>query len=240
MVCPEEQWGITMSEEIIVINDEDLDVIEITLDELYYDSQVITILASELDATPIIIAETDIQGGIEITPNDVKLFEEFMKPIIITPDDIDVSELDEFTPDNYHGTKKGVSEKILKEGWRVGDGNAVGSGVYFSVGGDSISRRHAKPELIKAKIAWGNVAYMDDRNFQVDLNEWCRNNGRARGGDAITGWGLSNGYHCVMQSKSQRPTVGVMLGRRGTYIKHKRIQIVEVKDVTTGNVRRYS
>lgn len=145
------------------------------------------------------------------------------------------------TEDNFHGTSSGVAERILREGWIIGSGNAIGSGIYFSVGAETHARSYARPELIHARIAWGKIAHWDDPKVQQEYTQWCREHRCTPCGDAITEWALATGYRTLLQSKTHKPTIGVFLypqtARTGRKLVTPHIRILEVKDVNTGRVR---
>lgn len=167
-------------------------------------------------------------------------------PLKITLEDVvnlppSVLEEGPVTEDNFHGTSTGVAEKIMHEGWIIGHGNAIGSGVYFSVGVETHARSYAHPELIHARIAWGKIAHWDDSKVQQEYTQWCREHRRAPCGDVITEWALATGYRTLLQNKTHKPTIGVFLypqtARTGRKLVTPHIRILEVKDVNTGRVR---
>jgi len=187
-------------------------------------------------------------GVIRITPPDTEAFVIRLDPpeierILskIPPEEaiiIRVDEVLEYTDDNFHGTREGIPAKIEQEGWVVGNGTGVAAGVYFSVGRDSIALSYARPCLIRARVDWGNVAYLDDREVQRKYNDWCRRKRRTPCGDALTEWGREERYHSVMQSRTGRPTIGVMLHPRTSGRQRfmtPRIQIAEVRCLANQN-----
>lgn len=172
----------------------------------------------------------DVPGPLKITLEDV---------INLPSSTIEIE--GPITEDNFHGKGSGVAEKIVREGWIIGGGNAIGSGVYFSVGAETHAHSYARPELIHARVAWGKIAYWDDPKVQQEYTQWCRDNHRTPCGDTITEWGLATGYRTLLQSKTHKPTIGVFLypqtARTGRKLITPHIRILEVKDVNTGRVR---
>lgn len=141
---------------------------------------------------------------------------------------------------SFHGTSdKGNVESICRDGWRVGDGNGLGSGIYFGFEPERGGRKKngnkrnipvpglpfssntladhymgGEGALILAEVDWGNFANWDDMNVHHAFNDWFQKNGTTfanNGGDCITGWGLANGYRSV---KSPNGGYGVMLQHR--------------------------
>lgn len=129
--------------------------------------------------------------------------------------------------DCFHGTSLEAARKIRDEGFRVGGGAALGSGIYFAVGGMSIARSFAKsdrPCIIHARVYWGKVAYLDDKKLPAPF----------RGsGDRPTQAALKAGYHSFITTPKyspQSPAVGIVLETQNKYVKPPRIEIIELLD----------
>jgi hypothetical protein len=128
--------------------------------------------------------------------------------------------------DCFHGTSWAAAEKISREGFRVGSGGAVGAGIYFSLGGMSIARSYAngRPCIIRARVHWGNVAYADDSGFPPSMKG---------SGDAVALAAKRLGYDALVlcsEFSRSKPTIGIVLGTIGSYIKPPRIEVVELID----------
>jgi hypothetical protein len=140
----------------------------------------------------------------------------------------------DYSPFNFHGTPSKQNVKsILREGWKVGNGNALGSGIYFGfIPGTKKGDKNKVPvpgldyksktaadgyasysgALIIAEVDWGNFANWEDSTVSQDFSNWCAGNKtRFSGGDALTEWGLTNGYGSV---KCPSSGYGVMLQHR--------------------------
>ena len=129
--------------------------------------------------------------------------------------------------DCFHGTSLEAAKKIQREGFCVGHGNALGSGIYFSVGGITIAKSYAKsakPCIVHASVHWGKVAYLDDKNLPAGI----------RGsGDGPTKAALKVGYHSFITTEkysSKQPAVGIILATQGQYVKPPRIEVIELLD----------
>ena len=129
--------------------------------------------------------------------------------------------------DCFHGTSLEAARKIRKEGFRVGGGAMLGSGVYFAVGGMSVAKGYAKgnqPCIVHARVYWGKVAYLNDKMLPATF----------RGsGDSPTQAALKAGYHSFITAPKyspRSPAVGIVLAARGQYVKPPRIEIVELLD----------
>jgi len=109
-----------------------------------------------------IVVPTSSQGKIRISRQQV----DEAKPITIVFDRSKL--LGPFRDDNWHGGKCELND-ILENGWLVGNGRGTGAGVYFSVGADSIAKEYASTILIRAKVAWGNIAYWDNGEYAQRL-----------------------------------------------------------------------
>lgn len=220
----------------IKIDAEDLAVpeIEITNDDLRAEVTSLELLALTFEdlikfsRSEISIDEKDLPPIIQIRMTD-------LPPIIhikmadLPPD------LNFMTTECYHGTSWAAAEEIRKEGFKVGAGAASGAGIYFSVGGMSIARSYAKtikPCIVHARVNWGKVAYLDDPKIP----------GNFKGsGNRPTIAALSAGYDSFIAtskfSKSQ-PTVGIVLGKIGSYIRPPRIEVVELIDPNAKRPKR--
>lgn len=141
---------------------------------------------------------------------------------------------------NFHGTRDRKNiQSICRDGWRVGDGNGLGSGIYF---GFQPQRPGQKKKtntsqipvpglpyksqtladhyvgnngaLILAEVNWGNFANWDRKDVHQDFKNWCgKNKGKFKynNGDYMTEWGLARGYRSI---KSPNGGYGVMLQHR--------------------------
>lgn len=184
-------------------------VIEITFDDLLkYVSQEISI--DEKDLPPIInIRMADLPPILDIKLADLPPDFNFM------------------TTECYHGTSWQAAEKIRKGGFKVGHGSALGSGIYFSVGGISIARGYAKgtqPCIIRARVDWGRVAYLDDSKLPRNLKG---------GGNRVTKAAINAGYNSFINSSKyskSKPAIGIVLGAIGTTIRPPRIEVIELME----------
>ncbi len=188
---------------------------------------------TEEDLIPLIsIGEADLPEAIIIDEEDL--------PEIICINDTDLPEivrislkdlvpnqdLNQSSTDCFHGTSLQAAKQIQKEGFRVGPGNAFGSGIYFAVGAVSIAEAYKKsstPCIIRARVNWGNVAYMDQPSVHNKLY--------GMRGDKLTNKALSMGYDSVIQCSEysqENPTIGIVLGKRGSYIRPPKIQVLEL------------
>lgn len=148
---------------------------------------------------------------------------------------------DDERPFCYHGTKSVANaESICRDGWRVGSGNALGTGIYFGYKVNSKKKNKAhipvpgklfssqttadgyawgNGALVITQIDWGKVANLSKPADAQAFQKWKntnRNKLRGNNGDYITDWALSAGYHSVKQPNSG---VGVMLQPRFEYTK---------------------
>jgi hypothetical protein len=155
---------------------------------------------------------------IRIFPNDL------VKKIIINYSDLPKDgKFNYITTECYHGTSLPAAKRIIKEGFRVGPGNLFGSGIYFSIGGISIAKNYlkGKPCIIRARVDWGNVAYLDHK-IGTKLHG---------GGHCLTRKALKMGYDSIITNSSfsaDAPTVGIILGHMNTFIGPPRIDILEL------------
>lgn len=137
------------------------------------------------------------------------------------------ADLNRMTTECYHGTSRAAAERIRRGGFRVGSGMAMGSGIYFWVGDVGRAKSYTKEEpcIIRARVDWGRVAYLDDPNTPKSFK---RGSGESR-----TGAALDLGYTSFV-SKSEfstsSPAIGIVLGKKGSYIKPPRIEVIELID----------
>lgn len=127
----------------------------------------------------------------------------------------------------FHGTSRQAAEQIRKNGFRVGSGNVMGSGIYFSVGGVSIARSYTKGEpcIIRARVDWGRVGYLDDTDVIKKIGHG--------GGDSRTVKAIGAGYSSLISSSKysiKSPAIGIVLGKMGTVIRPPRIEVLELID----------
>lgn len=202
------------------------------------DLQVLTISAEDL--AQVHVPESSI---LVVTATDLAEFERQM--LRVNPDDLPPlihlrlkdlpsimrigleelpSDLSGATTECYHGTSSANAERICKEGFRVGPGAALGAGIYFSVGAIGVARSFARGGfgLIRARVHWGKVAYLDDPKTPAKFKG---------GGEAVTRAALAEGYQSFLQSSKysqQQPTIGVVLGTIGSYIRDGRIEVLEL------------
>lgn len=196
----------------------DIPLICITNDDL---PPIIYISEEDLPET-LQIDEKDLPEILRITMKDLPDFVRI--GIQDLPPDRDLTNV---TMECYHGTSMEAAKSIKINGFKVGPGNAYGSGIYFSVGGMSIAQGYLKgtPCIIKAQVDWGSVAYLDDSKTSSTLG--------FQGGDAKTDKALSLGYDSFLSSSkysNQTPAIGVVLGKQGAFIKPPRITVLELID----------
>jgi hypothetical protein len=195
------------------------------------DRNSIRITKSEL--TPFIFISDDdlpelITIGKEDLPDIVQITKKDLPEIIrislndLVPD----QDLSNTSTDCFHGTSLKAARNIQNEGFRVGPGNVFGSGVYFAVGAVSIAdsyRKSRQPCIIRARVNWGRVAYFDERKVNRKLGGFS--------GDKLTSKALSMGYDSIIQCShysKDKPTIGIVLGKKGSYIQPPRIEVVEL------------
>ena len=143
--------------------------------------------------------------------------------ITISFDDLP-ADLSNAITDCYHGTSKAAAEKIVRSGFKVGCGSGMGSGVYFAVGaiGCSSAYRRGNGVIIRAKVHWGNVFYLDDKNCPREL---------IGTGDGVVTSAKKLGYDSLIQTRKyskNNPTVGVVLAKRDTFIKPPQIEVIDI------------
>lgn len=211
------------------------EILRVTLEDLPAVGQQDLDLDAD-DALPIAISLSDLSDGVlAITLRDLATADQHVihiarkdLPPIMKIRQADLPpDLNHMTTECYHGTSRGAAEQILRQGFRVGGGNALGSGIYFSIGGMTIARGYTKtaqPCIIRARVGWGKVAYLDDPKLPAGL----------RGsGDSVTERALRIGYHSFLTSgkfSQSAPAIGIVLGKQGSHITPPRIEVVELID----------
>ncbi|REG11418.1 poly(ADP-ribose) polymerase family protein [Pelolinea submarina] len=193
----------------------------------------------------------DKRNGIKITFDDIERFNcpdititvedvnRYIPPVdIISLDDfteyerniIKISfadlpaDLNNAITDCYHGTSKEAAEKIVRSGFKVGCGSGMGSGIYFAVGaiGCSSAYKRGNGVILRAKVHWGNVFYLDDKNCPREL---------IGTGDGVVIRAKKLGYDSLIQSRKysiNNPTVGVVLAKKDTFIKPPQIEVIDI------------
>lgn len=135
----------------------------------------------------------------------------------------------------YHGTPSLENAKsIVRHGWIVGTGNALGDGVYTTTS-VSVARSYAGANgyLVKARLQPGKSAVWTgslDRAFR----RWVVSRGCSPDMSARTAFLLERGYRTLQQDNVY---VVLMRGYRNpaaTKVKPKCLRVVEVQDATTG------
>ncbi len=190
-----------------------------------YDVRITALDLKRAIKPDIRISQTDLDtldsNIIQLTKTDLSEFEKSILRILwedLPPD---------FTntiTDCYHGTSRTAAEKIQSEGFRVGSGNALGSGIYFSVGDIGYARGYKKQDgvIIQARVSWGKVAYLDDTSIVPGI----------RGsGDSVVDIARKYGIDTIIQSSKYSqtsPTIGVVLGKYGTIINKPRIEVINI------------
>jgi hypothetical protein len=215
--------------ENIVIDEKDLPrIISVSDGDLgLADSSILTITFADLikyQEEIISIGDRDLtlaeRNIVRITLRDLP---QILK---IEPRDLP-ADLNCLTTEVYHGTSREAAERIQKEGFKVGSGNALGSGIYFSVGSISIAQGYIRgnPCIVRALVDWGHVAYLDDPKVITELGHGS--------GDRRTEVAIKKGYQSLIQNQKFSktvPTVGVVLGMYGTYLRPPRIRVEELID----------
>lgn len=100
----------------------------------------------------------------------------------------------------YHGTLCVQNvQSILKQGWLVGSGNALGDGIYFATD-VSTAKSYAKASgvYVRCRIALGQTCHWDTA-MQQRYAAWCRTKGVRSDNSAITAFLLQHGYDTVQQ-----------------------------------------
>ena len=140
----------------------------------------------------------------------------------------------------FHGTRsREWANSIVKDGWKVGAGNAVGSGIYFGfipsddknnkleipVSGQSFRSNTAADgymggssgALLLLHINWEKLSIYELDKGGAKQETKSKNDGKSYyGGDAITEWGINNGYDCL---RSLNGRYGVKLEHQYQYTK---------------------
>jgi hypothetical protein len=209
----------------IVITEKDLPpIIEISETDLEtLDSTILVATPSALariDQPAICIGDKDLPPIICVDYKDL--------PPIIQIGLADLpADLSYMTTECYHGTTRAAAEQIMKQGFKVGQGTGCGAGIYFSVGAVGCAHSYAQahdPCIIRARVNWGKVAYLDDPKIPASV----------RGsGEAVTRAALKLGYDSIVTSSkfsTSLPAIGIVLGMIGDYIKTPRIMIEELID----------
>ena len=223
--------------DFLVINDGDLppEPVDASKPDFTIEERELEKLDSSSFFPSIIITADDIlkvdnqilRIGLEDLPEIIQItYKDLPKIIKIGLQDLP-PDLTGATTECYHGTSHEAAKNISQQGFRVGNGTGYGAGIYFSVGGMSIARGYLKgtPCIIHARVAWGNVAYLDDPKVIQKLG--------GTSGPGATDRALSLGYNSFLTSSKysqQTPAVGVVLGRIGTYIRPPQIEVVELID----------
>ena len=194
----------------ITVNDLDrlkTDLISLTLDDLMLVVQP-EIFAEQTALSPIINIELADLGPIL----DIE--------IVDLPADLNY-----LTTEVYHGTSWENAQRIREEGFRIGPRSALGSGIYFSVGGAGLARNYKKGSrgcIIQAHVEWGKVAYLDE----PELPAFCKGSG-----DNVTRAALEAGYNSFITTSkfiSDKQATGIVLGLQGSYIKPPRIEVIRL------------
>lgn len=198
-----------------------------------------TVLRLTADDLPVVVEPAILTVGL----NDVVLVDRLMDsqtvrltakeippiPEIIRIRAADIPEdLNNVTTECYHGTSWDVAKRIEREGFKVGRGMAYGAGIYFSVGAVGVANSFAKgsrPCIIRARVSWGRVAYLDDPKLPASI--------KSGGGEARTRAALRAGYDSLITTKKfsgKSPAYGIVLGTLGSYIRSPHIQVIELID----------
>lgn len=172
----------------------------------------------QINHTDLDVLDSNI---IHLTKADLSEFEKSILRILW--EDLPLDLTNSIT-DCYHGTSKAAAEKIQAEGFRVGSGNALGSGIYFSIGDIGYARGYTKQDgvIIQARVSWGKVGYLDD----VKIAPGIRGSG-----DAVVDAARKYGIDTIIQSSKYSkasPTIGVVLGKFGTIISKPRIEVINI------------
>jgi hypothetical protein len=212
--------------------------IEITEDDLERARAAETLETLEITAADLARYDTVKQGLLVLSLEELVTFEPEVLDINLAdlpplPEIIEITladihgDLTNQVIDCFHGTSLEAARRIRDEGFRVGSGAALGSGIYFAVGGMSIARSYTKtsrPCIVHARVSWGKVGYLDDKKLPAAF----------RGsGDSPTKAALKAGYHSFITTPKysrQSPAIGIVLETRGNYVKPPRIEIVELLD----------
>lgn len=175
---------------------------------------------ARLDEQVLRIEEHDLPQVVKVTMADL--------PPIIQIGLADLpADLTNATTECYHGTSWDAAERIRQEGFRVGSGTGLGAGIYFSVGAITVAQGYAKsarPCIIRARVDWGKVAYLDDPKLPAGLKG---------SGNGPTEHALKLGYHSFLTSSKysvKQPAIGIVLARIGSYVKPPRIEVVDLLD----------
>lgn len=221
--------------------------ISLELEELLVDSrpggeESISLDMDELPIPPVLRVEwADLPQLVE----DIAVAEDELAPVLVVgladlPEDL-ILGLADLPPDLtntciecYHGTSWEAAEKIRTGGFQVGAGNAYGSGAYFAVGGVGIAPgfvKSSRPCIIRARVAWGNVLYLDDPHAPPS----CKG-----AGDAVTQAAKALGYDSFLTMRdysAQSPAIGIVLGIVGSIIPAPRIEVMELIDPASPRLR---
>ncbi len=98
----------------------------------------------------------------------------------------------------YHGTQdKGNVRSIFRDGWMVGEGNALGDGIYFAKD-ISTAKSYAGPGgiYIKCLVRLGRTCQWNS-DTQRRFNAWCKRKAVVSDNSAKTAFLIQNGYNTV-------------------------------------------
>ena len=100
----------------------------------------------------------------------------------------------------YHGTPtQENAASIVKDGWLVGSGNALGDGIYLATKVD-IAKTYAGSSglYLKCRVLLGRSCAWDSTT-QARYKKWCQDQGVRKDNSAITAYLLQHGFHTVRQ-----------------------------------------
>lgn len=100
----------------------------------------------------------------------------------------------------YHGTPSMDNAKsILKDGWMVGSGNAMGDGVYFAKDSATSKSYGSGGVYLKCLIYLGKTCWWNNQ-IQQQYDRWCKAKGVVPNNSAMTSFLLQKGYKTVQNN----------------------------------------
>lgn len=102
----------------------------------------------------------------------------------------------------YHGTPSLENARsIVRNGWMVGSGNALGDGIYFAKN-LSTAKSYASSGgvYLKCAVKLGRTCTWD-ANMQRRFQDWCRKTGATQDRSAQTSFLLKNGFDTIQNGE---------------------------------------
>ena len=129
----------------------------------------------------------------------------------------------------YHGTPNQSNVKsILKDGWMVGSGNALGDGIYFVMDISTAKGYSGSNGIyIKCQLQLDRVCHWNS-SIQKQFGIWCRNKNILPDNSAKTAFLIQNGYDTIQDGNIIVVLAPQYANSTAWKRKSKRIRIISI------------